>query len=369
MSNVQTECKGHRPPLFRKYELPILSMGVWPDTIPKENSPTPLIEEYMKHTSGGIFNPASIPNGVIHLYCRAEDDYGVNRILAFKTDKSGKRVVEYLGVAMDSPYLAGSSLHVGTEDPRGYFDSFTGKQYLSIVDNPGPTQRNVIAESTNYRDFKVVATPFDDGIPDKDGAIWGRTKDFKPVYCRRKMVGDAWGMTIAVGEKTDIKGPYKEIMTHYPKKSWEGVRTGASQAIELRNRGPNGETWFLEMHHGASMPKHNWFYPSGLALYNENGAMIACAKDPQIIPTTEYELRGFEDKQVSLCTGLELVKENNTQLVRAYFGAGDRHVMVAEASLQECIDFLFCPENIVEGTGTGKIINIGGLENIIIPAA
>ena len=96
MANVHTELKGHRPPLFRKYALPILSMGVWPDTIPKERSPNHLIEEYLRHTARGIFNPASIPNGVIHLYCRAEDENGVNRILGFKTDRSGKRVVEYL---------------------------------------------------------------------------------------------------------------------------------------------------------------------------------------------------------------------------------------------------------------------------------
>jgi predicted GH43/DUF377 family glycosyl hydrolase len=117
------------------------------------------------------------------------------------------------------------------------------------------------------------------------------------------------------------------------------------------------------------MPGNYWFYPSGLALYDENGRMISCAKDPQIIPTTEYELRGFEDKQVSLCTGLELVEENNTKVVRAYFGAGDRHVMVAEAPLQECLDFLFSPENIVEGTGSGKVIGVGGLEGIITTAA
>jgi len=366
MVNIQTEWKAHRPPLFRKYHHPILSMGVWPETIPKENTNNRLIEEYLNHTEGGIFNPASIPNGVIHLYCRAEDKNGVNRILAFKTNKSGKRVVEYMGVAMDSPYPAGSSKHIGMEDPRGYFDWLTGKQYLSVVANPGPTQYNVIAESTNYKDFKVVSTPFKDGIPDKDGAIWGRAKDHRPIYCRRKMEGNIWGMTIATGETDDIKGPYKEIITHYPGRDWEGVRTGASQAIELRNMGPKGETWFLEMHHGASMPKNNWFYPSGLALYDENGRMISCAKDPQIIPTTEFELRGFEDKQVSLCTGLELVTENNVQLVRAYFGAGDRHVMAAEAPLNDCISYLLSPENFVEGVSSGrKIIPMSGLESLI----
>lgn len=361
MTNIT---RPHRPLVFRKYEIPILSMGVWPSTIPHEN--TNLVEEYLRLTAGGIFNPASIPNGTIHLYCRAETLKGENNILGFRTDKTGKRVVEYLGNVLPSGHKPGSFKHVGKEDPRGYFDWLTGKQYLSVVDNPGPTQYNLIAESTDYRHFNVVSKPFDDDIPDKDGAIWGRRKDLKPVYCRRKMVGDIWGMTIAVGETEDIRGPYKEIVTHDPHRDWEGIRTGASQAIELRNAGPNGETWFLEMHHGASMPGNNWLYPSGLALYDENGRMIACSAEPQITPTTEWEIRGFEDKQVSLCTGLELVDIDGVQFVRAYFGAGDRHVMVAEAPLNVCIDHLFRSENIVEGVESrSTIIQIGNLERIL----
>ena len=58
------------------------------------------------------------------------------------------------------------------------------------------------------------------------------------------------------------------------------------------------------------------------------------------------------------------MQENGVQIVRAYSGAGDRHVMASEARLEDCMSYLMSPENIVEGTHSRKgIIHLGGLEH------
>ena len=300
-------------------------------------------------TANGLFNPATVKNGAWHLYCRGEDSYGVNRILCY-TSTDGIHIDKKIGVVLDSPYPAGSQKHVGMEDPRGYYDKHTKKVYLSVVDNPGPGQANALAVSDDYVQFRLLGRIFNDCIPDKDGAIMGRMPDKRPLYVRRMMVGELWGMTVARGTTDSIEGPYETIHTYFPdskKRKWEGVRTGASQFIEVEGIGKSGNSWFMGMHHGAMPHNGNWIYSSGLDLFDEEGKMVSCASDPQIWPTTIFEKEGFEGKQVSLCTGLEKAVIGETEMVRAYFGAGDRHIMVAEAPLEDCIRYLLKDENLV----------------------
>jgi predicted GH43/DUF377 family glycosyl hydrolase len=358
MSNVITEQKA-RPPEFRYLNSakPIASMG---EDIPSLSRPENDLVKRL--TEKGFFNPATVQNCSTRIIARAEDCNGVNRLVHFSAS-DGLHIDGLVGIALDSPYEAGTALHVGREDPRGYYDDITGKVYLSFVDNPGHTQTNSLAVSTDFAHFTDLGHVFDDGVPDKDGAIMGRRYDKLPVYVRRKMEGDIWGMTVAVGKTEDIEGKYEEVFTYYPTRDWEGTRIGASQFIELKGMGKNGGSWYLGMHHGAGMPGKYWVYPSGLDLFDEKGNIMAVAATPQIWPRTEYEKRGFEDKQVSLCTGLELVVRGGVQYVRAYFGAGDRHIMVAEARLDECIYYMLSPQCRV-GKPEKKIIQLGDLSRL-----
>jgi len=303
-------------------------------------------------TANGLFNPATAKKGKI-IYCRGEDAKGVNRILCYES-RDGVHIDKRIGIAVDSPYPAGDEKHVGIEDPRAYEDHLTGKTYLSVVDNPGPTQANSLAVSDDGVHFNYIGRIFDDNKPDKDGAIMGRRPDGKPIYVRRIMEGEIWGMTIAIGKTEDIAGPYETVHTYYPRNLWEGVRTGASQFVEVKGIGKSDNPWFMGMHHGAMPYGDNWVYSSGLDLFDEEGKMIACASTPQIWPTTVFEKDGFEGKQVSLCTGLENVVVDGTEVVRAYIGAGDRHVMVTEAPLEDCIKFLLRNENLVVPMGCRK---------------
>jgi predicted GH43/DUF377 family glycosyl hydrolase len=115
------------------------------------------------------------------------------------------------------------------------------------------------------------------------------------------------------------------------------------------------------MHHGAYSPNGHWVYSSGLDLWDQYGRLIATASEPQLFPTTKYEKEGFEGKEIALCTGLELVEIKGTVYLRAYFGAGDHHVMVAQAPLPHCLDYMLSPINMVhEGGGLeSKIIAMG----------
>jgi predicted GH43/DUF377 family glycosyl hydrolase len=222
---------------------------------------------------------------------------------------------------------------------------------LVFVDNTGETQRNCIAESDDYVNFKVLGPMFPDDLPDKDGAIMGRRPDGKFIALRRPMVGPTgWGMRVAVADK--VEGPYHDVAEYPPRADWEGERTGASEFVHIPGLG------YMGMHHGAVKPNGHWVYSSGLDLFDENGEMIASAAEPQLVPETKIEKEGAEGKEIDLVTGV-VAEEDGKKIdhvvsnicdakLRVYAGAGDHCVIVAEAPLEDCIEYLLSPRNRVK---------------------
>lgn len=327
MAEVITELKAHRPPVFVK-SAPILRMGTSPEN------------------ANGIFNPATLKNGSYYLYCREEDANGVNRIRGYKS-KNGITIDQELGTVLEAGYKPNGH-PVGYEDPRGWVDPLTGKAYLVVVENNGKTQRNCLAVSDDYVHFKMLGPMSPYNRPSKDGAIMGRMRDRKSrirtgevIGVDRPMIGNIlWGMRVTKAK--DVEGPYEDVAEYLPRADWEGVRTGASEFVHIPGLG------YIGMHHGASKPNGHWYYSSGLDLFNEQGEMIASAAEPQLVPTTRIEKEGAEGKEILLDTGLVEIVRRGKRFLRGYAGAGDHCVVVAEAPLKDCIDYLFSPRNRVE---------------------
>jgi len=323
MPNIIAEREAHRKPVFRKIHEPILRMGTCPEN---EN---------------GIFNPATVQNGRLHIYCR-EENLRRQSVISCYISSDGIHVDEKAGVVL-RPGKEGEPDSVGCEDPRGFFDAETGLTYIEYVGHNGVTQVNMLAVSEkpyDFTHFRKLGPLYHDGRPDKDGSPMGRRKsDRKFVNVRRPMDEDekeGWGMVISVGD--DITGPYEDIAEYKPRAEWEGNRVGGSQFVYIPGTG------FVGMHHGAFKPNGHWVYSSGLDLFDEEGIMVASAAEPQIEPTTDLEKGGPEGKEISLCTGLEKVVIKGREHLRAYYGAGDHVVMVAEAPLKDCLDYLLSPE-------------------------
>jgi len=327
MANILTEWKAHRAPVFRKRKDPILRMGTCPEN------------------ANGIFNPATVQNGVLHIYCR-EENMQRESVISCYTSRDGINVDRKVGVIL-KPGEEGSPDSKGCEDPRATFDADTGLVYIEYVGHNGETQVNMLAVSERpyeFKRFRKLGPMYNDGKPDKDGSPLGKTsyqvkgKNPHRMYAniRRIMEGDLWGMRVSIGNS--IEGPYDDFEQYDPRAPWEGVRTGESQLIHVEGVG------YIGMHHGAVKPNGHWVYSSGLDMWDESARMIASAVTPQIVPTTEYEKNGTEGKEIALCTGLEKVVIGGKEHIRAYYGAGDHYVMVAEAPLKDCINHLLSPE-------------------------
>ena len=324
--------KAHEAPVFRKSRKPILVMGARPEN------------------AHGIFNPATARNGTLYLYCREEDAQGVSRIRAYTT-ADGAHIDREVGTVLEPKDITGTFERIGYEDPRGWVDPVTGKVYLVFVNNNGETQKNCIAESDDYVNFRVLGPMFPDDLPDKDGAIMGRRPDGKFIAVRRPMVGPTgWGMRVAIADK--VEGPYHDIAEYPPRADWEGERTGASEFAHIPGVG------YIGLHHGAVKPNGHWVYSSGLDLFNEYGEMIASAAEPQLFPETKIEQEGAEGKAILLNTGVQIVRKpcvpgaakgKGRKYLRSYAGAGDHCVIVAEASLEDCVNYLHNPINKVNG--------------------
>ena len=316
---VHTDSTAHPKPHFYKYLEPILRMGTSPEN------------------ANGIFNPATLKNGAYHIYCREENLQRSSQITCYRS-RDGITIDEKAGIAVAPSKDPNAPDYVGCEDPRAYYDELTGKICLVYVGWNGKTAVNMLALSDDYVNFEKRGPLFHDGLPDKDGAIMGRRADGRVIAVRRPMISETgWGMRVSIGKT--LEGPYDDVKEYRPRADWEGERTGASQFVHVSGLG------YIGMHHGAVKPNGHWWYGSGLDLFDEGGNMLASATEPQIVPTTRMEREGVDGKEIALCTGLEIIVQGSREFLRAYYGAGDHFVMVAEADLQECIRYLLSPRN------------------------
>ena len=307
-----------------------------------------MVRGQVKGSSTGVFNPTFVHNGYNHFLVRADEVEGRGSILHFRLGNDALSIDDYIGVAVrpsDNPVDYDS---ISCEDGRSYLwknpVENRDELYLVYVGHSGkfredlrgapPDTRLMLAVSydSDLKHFQKLGPLFDDGLPDKDGAIINIAEDGSVLAARRPMVGKKWITYIM--SAPNIKGPYTVVGMIPSIYDWMGDRNGASQFVHIPGVG------YVGMVHGAKEFNDSFLYSSGGVLLDEGGRLNALVQEADIAPLFEDEVQGIHGKRIALCSGLALIGEGPDAVLRMYSGRGDFSVGATDVPLRPYLNYL-----------------------------
>lgn len=114
---------------------------------------------------------------------------------------------------------------------------------------------------------------------------------------------------------------------------WQGTKIGAGPSPIETNEG-----WLL-FYHGVTTTCNGYVYSIGAMLLDidEPWKVIACAREPLIVPEAPYELTGFVP---GVCFPVGCLCDPATGRIALYYGAADTFTALCFCSAQEVIAFI-----------------------------
>lgn len=276
-----------------------------------------------------VFNAAAVKfEGEYLLMLRVEDLVG-RSVLVMARGKDGCEFeVDKLPIMEPSgeePYATYEKR--GIEDPR--ITEIDGVFYIMYTAASEFGARLALAKTTDFKSIErmgLVSQP-----ENKDGVLF--PKKIKGRYARldRPMGGGVGNIWISYSHDLLYWGDSEIVMT-VRSDHWDSWRIGASaQPIEI------GDGW-LEIYHGVKMTSGGPIYRLGaVVLDHANPARVICRTAIPILSPHEYYERVGDVGNVVFSCGAVL--EPNGQDLKIYYGAGDTAICVAEAKVNELMQF------------------------------
>ncbi|MFZ2500545.1 MAG: hypothetical protein WAW90_00985 [Minisyncoccia bacterium] len=287
--------------------------------------------------SRDVFNAAAIDiEGTAYILYRAMDTANTSTI-GLAISKDGVTIDERLPVPVYVPRAEfemkrGSPTgNSGCEDPR--IVNIDNTLYLTYtaydgVHAPAGAVSSISVADFLARRFEKWSMPFlltPDGIDDKDLALLPEKIDGNYLLYHRisgRVCADLLPSLTSgkrVSRCIEIMGPRRGM--------WDGAKVGsAAPPIKV------GDNWLM-IYHGVS--RHST-YRLGAALLDPSGtAIISRTADPIFEPLEQYEKEGEIPNVVFSCG--TVVRDDTVYL---YYGAADKTVCVATASLKHILDAL-----------------------------
>ena len=287
--------------------------------------------------SRDVLNAAAIDlNGSVYILYRAMDHANTSTIgLAISQDgiTIDERLPEpvYVPRADFEMKRGKSDGNSGCEDPRIVRIADTLHMTYTAYDgvrSPAGAISSISVDDFLARRFDRWSAPFlltPDGLDDKDLALFPGKIDEKYLLYHRvhnQICADL------LPELTDGKRVSRCIEIMAPRRGmWDGAKVGvAAPPIRV------GDKWLM-IYHGVS---RHATYRLGVALLDASGTVVlARAADPVFEPVMQYEREGEVPNVVFSCGAC--VRGDTLFL---YYGAGDRVINVATASIAHILDAL-----------------------------
>lgn len=287
--------------------------------------------------SRDVFNPAAIDiNGSVYILYRAMDSANTSTVgLAISRDAVtiDERLTEpvYIPRAEFEMKRGSATGNSGCEDPRIVrIDNTLYMTYTAYdgVHAPAGAVSSISVDDFLARKFEKWTMPFlltPDGVDDKDLALLPETIDGNYLLYHRihnQICADL------LPELTSGKRVSRCIEVIGPRFGmWDGEKVGsAAPPIKV------GDKWLM-IYHGVS---RHATYRLGAALLDASGtSVLARTADPVFEPLEKYEKEGEIPNVVFSCGAV--VRGDTVYL---YYGAADRVIGVATASLAHMLDAL-----------------------------
>ncbi len=287
--------------------------------------------------SRDVLNTAAIDiNGSIYLLYRAMDKANTSTI-GLAISKNGVTIDERLQEPMYVPREdfemkhGGSTGNSGCEDPRVVRIADTLHMTYTAYDgvhSPIGAISSISVDDFLARRFEKWSIPFlltPDGVDDKDLVLLSEKVDgnyllyhrVNNIICADLLPNLTSGKRVS--RCIEVMGPRRGM--------WDGAKVGsAAPPIKV------GDNWLM-IYHGVS---RNGTYRLGAALLDPSGtSLLARSVDPIFEPLEKYETEGEVANVVFSCGA---VVRGDT--VFLYYGAADRIIGVATASLAHMLDAL-----------------------------
>ena len=290
--------------------------------------------------SKNVFNPAAIDiDGTVHILYRAMSEKNVS-VFGYATSQDGLNIdYRHLDPAYTPRHdlelqKGGAEKNSGCEDPR--ITLIDDKLYIVYTAYNGAEKPSVAISSIKIDDFvkkdfntwsyPVIVSP--KGVDDKDGILFPE-KFSEGYFFVHRIDGDICGDYIEdlsfsaneVNRCTDFIS-VRDIVP------WESKKIGAN-TVSLIDEG-----WLL-IYHGVSSEDA---YRLGAVLLDKENPhrVLGRTKDPIFEPEMSYEKEGEVPNVVFPCGSV--VRGDK---IFVYYGAADRYVGVASASVKDLLSKIY----------------------------
>jgi predicted GH43/DUF377 family glycosyl hydrolase len=285
-----------------------------------------------------VFNPgAALLDGQTVLLCRVEDRRGLSHLTVARSDDglTGWRVDPSPLIAPDG---TDSTTRWGVEDPRvTRVDELGGWLVTYTAYGPdGPCVALAVTEDFRSVEHIGVVMPPED----KDAALLPHHIDGQFVLFHRPVSATSGRSDLWLSRSYDLRSwtTPELVLAARPGAWWDSVRIGMGPPpLET----PHG---WLGFYHGVKRVAGGDVYRAGIVLLDrDNPARVLRRGDDWVLsPEASYEMVG-DAPNVVFPTGA--LHDPATDQVRLYYGAADRSVAMATATLSELIDYaLSCPQ-------------------------
>jgi beta-1,2-mannobiose phosphorylase / 1,2-beta-oligomannan phosphorylase len=296
-----------------------------------------LTARHWPYRIASVFNPgAAVVDAETVLLCRVEDRRGISHLTVAHSDDGigGWRVDREPLISGD---VTDATACRGVEDPRITRIDEMGA-WLIAYTAVGPAGPAVALSITqDFRTAEGIGTvlPPDD----KDAALLPRHIDGQFILFHRPVSAQSGRADVWLSRSHDLRAwtSPEPVLAARPGVWWDSARVGVGPPpLET----PHG---WLVFYHGTKWVADGLVYRMGLALLDrDNPAVVLRRGDEWLLaPDHDYEIAGTAPNVV-FPTGL--VHDATTDQLRLYYGAADRCVALATASLSEVVDYAStCP--------------------------
>lgn len=268
------------------------------------------------------------------LLIRVEDKRG-RSIFALARSEDGYRFVVEPEPVMtptdEEPFATYEAC--GIEDPR--ITPMDGTYYVMYTAYSHYGPRLALAKTDNFKKFERIALISEP--VNKDGALFPKKINGHYVRFDRPNVGSSGNIWISYSDDLIHWGSSEVAMSTRPD-HWDCVRIGASAPPIETERG------WLEIYHGVKDTAAGPIYRLGVVMLDlENPArVLGRAAIPILTPREYYERVGDIGNVVFSCGA---IVEEQSQMVKMYYGAADTCICLGTAKLSALIDRCFEQED------------------------
>jgi beta-1,2-mannobiose phosphorylase / 1,2-beta-oligomannan phosphorylase len=303
--------------LFRRHPSnPILTATDWP------------------HPVNAVFNPGAVDvNGETVVVARVEDLRGISHLYVARS-KNGIDGWEIDVEPLLSPRPGIETEQWGFEDARVVWVPELDR-YVVTCTAYGPAGPAVyLAKTADFGSIErvgIVQEP-----DDKNAALLPRQIDGKWIlFHRKKSAFQGSGGDVQISRSTDLTdwSPPEVVLQARDGAWWDSLRIGLGPPPLLTHAG-----WLL-IYHGVKETVAGTLYRVGLALLDLENPTRVLARLPEWVlsPLAPYERIGDVPNTVFPCGA---VYDDDTAIVRLYYGAADTSVCLATARLDDLLDAL-----------------------------